>query len=107
MCSFGDFAALSHPVDLCTAKLLKTCVCDGIIAPGYDPEALIVLRAKKKGTFIVLQADESFVAPEVEFRELGGVVFSQRRNDVLFTAQRLGKVVVMGSGLQESTTAAG
>lgn len=107
MCSFGDFAAISHTVDLCTAKLLKTCVCDGIIAPAYEPEALAVLKAKKKGAFIVLQADESYAAPLLEYRELGGVVFSQRRNDALFAADRLANVVVPGQDLQRGTETAG
>lgn len=70
MCSFGDFVALSHFVDIDTARVLKGEVSDGIIAPGFDPEALEILKAKKKGTFIVLQADESFKPPHVEFREV-------------------------------------
>jgi len=95
MCSFGDFAAVSHEVDLSTALLFKAEVSDGLIAPGYSPEALEVLRAKKKGQFIVLQADETFVPPEEEFRELFGVVFRQRRNATLFSpAQHLTRVVV-------------
>jgi phosphoribosylaminoimidazolecarboxamide formyltransferase/IMP cyclohydrolase len=63
MCSFGDFAAISHIVDVSTAMVFKTEVCDGIIAPGFEPEALEILRAKKKGAFICLKADEAFVAP--------------------------------------------
>ena len=55
MCSFGDFAALSDVVDVATAKVMKIEVCDGIIAPGFEPEALEILKAKKKGAFIVLQ----------------------------------------------------
>jgi len=93
MCSFGDFVAISHIVDMSTAMTLKTEVCDGIVAPGYEPEALEILKSKKKGGFIVLQADESFIAPVVEFREMYGVVFSQRRNDVLITSKHMQKVV--------------
>ena len=70
MCSFGDFVAISHVVDLSTALVLKTEVCDGIVAPGYEPEALEILKNKKKGGFIVLLADESFIAPVVEYREV-------------------------------------
>jgi phosphoribosylaminoimidazolecarboxamide formyltransferase/IMP cyclohydrolase len=91
-------------VDLCTAKLLKPLVCDGIIAPAYEPEALALLRGKKKGAFIVLQAEADFQPPVEEFRELYGVAFSQRRNDRVFTEDLLNNVVVVGSGLQEGTT---
>lgn len=90
--SFGDFAAVSHVIDVATAQVLKTEVCDGIIAPGFEPEALAILKAKKKGGFIVLEADESFVAPLVEFREMYGVTFSQRRNDALITPSMLNNI---------------
>jgi phosphoribosylaminoimidazolecarboxamide formyltransferase/IMP cyclohydrolase len=96
MCSFGDFAAVSHVIDVATAKVFKAEVCDGIIAPGFEPEALEILKAKKKGGFIILQADESFIAPLIEFREVYGVTFSQRRNDALFTPDHLKKVVAGG-----------
>jgi phosphoribosylaminoimidazolecarboxamide formyltransferase / IMP cyclohydrolase len=93
MCSFGDFAAISDFVDEATAKVFKAEVCDGLIAPGFSPEALEILKAKKKGGFILLQADEKFMAPVVEFREMYGLAFSQRRNDALFTADHLKKIV--------------
>lgn len=92
LCSFGDFAAVSHVVDVATAKVLKVEVSDGIIAPGYEPEALEILKQKKKGAFIVLQADESFIAPVLEFREVYGMGFSQRRNDTLITPSHLEKI---------------
>lgn len=101
MCSFGDFAAISHVVDVATAKVFKAEVCDGIIAPGFEPEALEILKAKKKGAFIVLQADENFVAPVVEFREMYGVTFAQRRNDTLFTVNHLEQIVTKNKGLPE------
>merc|ERR1712072_12995 len=66
MCSFGDFVAISHEVDVATANILKIEVSDGIIAPGFEPEAEEILKAKKGGKFIVLQADEDFVFPEME-----------------------------------------
>lgn len=100
MCSFGDFVAISHPVDVSTAKVLKTEVCDGIIAPAFEPEALEILKAKKKGGFIVLQADERYVAPLEEFREVFGTVMMQRRNDVIFTEAHLKKLVT-GTALPE------
>lgn len=89
MCSFGDFAAVSHVIDVSTANTFKTEVCDGIIAPGYEPEALEILKGKKKGAFIILEADESFTAPMEEFREVFGVTFSQKRNDAIVTPAML------------------
>merc|ERR1719473_749350 len=77
MCSFGDFVAISHEVDMATAMILKIEVSDGIIAPSYNPEALEVLKAKKGGNFIILNADPSFVPPEQEFRTVGGMGFVQ------------------------------
>ncbi len=102
MCSFGDFVAVSHIIDVSTAKVLKNEVCDGIVAPGFEPEALEILKAKKKGGFIVLQADETFVAPVIEFREVYGVTFSQKRNDVIFTPSYLNKVTTKNKNLPAS-----
>jgi len=93
MCSFGDFVALSHEVDVATAMILKIEVSDGIIAPSFVPEALEILKAKKGGGFIVLKADPNFVPPVKEYRTAGGVGFMQKRNDVVFEAARLDKVV--------------
>merc|ERR1719473_1261597 len=67
MCSFGDFVAVSHTVDIATAQILKIEVSDGIIAPAFDPDALEVLKTKKGGNFIILKADPGFVPPEQEF----------------------------------------
>jgi phosphoribosylaminoimidazolecarboxamide formyltransferase/IMP cyclohydrolase len=93
MCSFGDFVAISHQVDVATAQILKIEVSDGIIAPGFDSEALEILKAKKQGKFIVLKADPKFTAPEMEYRMMGGLGFVQKRNDVLFARTHLEKVV--------------
>jgi len=93
LCSFGDFAALSDVVDKDTAMVLKTEVSDGIIAPGYDPEALEILKAKKSGAFIVLKADPSFEPPENEYREVFGQGFMQKRNDCVISKDSLSKVV--------------
>jgi len=82
LCSFGDFAALSDPVDDETANILKTEVSDGIIAPAFSEKALEILKAKKQGGYIILQADPSYEAPEQEYREVYGVVFSQKRNSL-------------------------
>jgi phosphoribosylaminoimidazolecarboxamide formyltransferase/IMP cyclohydrolase len=93
MCSYGDFAALSHPVDEATARQFQTAVCDGVIAPGYTPEALAILTKKKKGAFIVLQSRPDFVFDQVEYRELSGVVLSQARNSTLVNQEHLQNIV--------------
>jgi len=84
--SFGDFVALSDPVDLETANFLKGVVSDGIVAPAYEPEALEVLCSKKKGGFIVLRGDPNFVPPQRESREVFGMRLSQDRNNRLVAA---------------------
>jgi len=89
MSSFGDFVAVSDIVDEATALILKREVSDGIIAPGYEPEALAILTQKKGGKFIVLEASPNFQMPPVEYREVSGMTFVQKRNDVLFTAEHL------------------
>lgn len=92
-CSFGDFVALSEPVDEVTANFLKTVVSDGIIAPGYDAKALATLSGKKNGAFIVLEADASFVPPARESREIFGVRLTQDRNAHVFSERDLKDVV--------------
>jgi phosphoribosylaminoimidazolecarboxamide formyltransferase / IMP cyclohydrolase len=92
-CSFGDFVALSEPVDEVTANFLKTVVSDGIVAPGYEPKALATLASKKNGAFIVLEADASFVPPARESREIFGMRLSQDRNDHVFSERDLEHVV--------------
>ena len=73
--SFGDFIGLSRKVDLSTAEFIRKMVSDGIIAPGYDEDALKILKEKKGGKYIILQSDPEFIYPELEFREVAGVVF--------------------------------
>jgi phosphoribosylaminoimidazolecarboxamide formyltransferase/IMP cyclohydrolase len=92
-CSFGDFVALSEPVDEVTANFLKSVVSDGIIAPGYHPSALATLSAKKGGAFIVLEVDPSFEPPAREVRELFGVRLTQDRNAHVFSELDLKDVV--------------
>lgn len=92
--SFGDFVALSEPVDDATAEFLKGVVSDGIIAPGYSASALATLTGKKQGAFIVLQADSSFTPPERETREIFGVRLTQSRNNRVFSLDDLNDVVV-------------
>ncbi len=92
-CSFGDFAALSDPVDTATAKFLKGVVSDGIVAPDFEPEALEILKGKKGGGFIVLRADAGFRAPERETREVFGMRLTQDRNNRMVCASDLDEVI--------------
>ena len=80
--SFGDFIALSRKVDLNTAEVVRKMVSDGIIAPGFDNDALILLKEKKGGKYLILAANPEFKIPELEFREVAGVGFSQLRNTI-------------------------
>jgi phosphoribosylaminoimidazolecarboxamide formyltransferase/IMP cyclohydrolase len=99
MSSFGDFAALSDPVDLATAEVFRSEVSDGLIAPGFAPEALAILKAKKGGAFIVLEADPDYRPPDTELKEVFGVAFTQRRNDVLLGREHLRRVVTAAQKL--------
>jgi phosphoribosylaminoimidazolecarboxamide formyltransferase/IMP cyclohydrolase len=90
--SFGDFVALSDTVDTATANFLKVQVSDGIVAPGYEPDALEILKNKKKGSFVVMQADADFRAPSRERREMFGMALTQERNGELVTDRHLSDV---------------
>ncbi|TDO54207.1 phosphoribosylaminoimidazolecarboxamide formyltransferase/IMP cyclohydrolase [Kribbella sp. VKM Ac-2571] len=93
--SYGDFVAVSHPVDLELAMVLKRVVSDGIIAPGYDEGVVEILAAKKRGTYLVLEADPEFEPPAEEVRELYGVRLTQER-DALPVPRDLPDDVVLG-----------
>jgi phosphoribosylaminoimidazolecarboxamide formyltransferase/IMP cyclohydrolase len=93
MCSFGDFCAVSDTVDEDTAKILKKEVSDGIVAPGYTPEALAILKGKKAGKFIILEAVSGYDAGEFEYREVYGMTFSQKRNVVIVGKDNMKNVV--------------
>ena len=82
MSSFGDFIALSDVCDVDTARLIKREVSDGVIAPGYEPEALEILKAKKKGAYNVIQIDESYVPAPAEVKQVYGISFEQGRNEL-------------------------
>ncbi|KAL7498064.1 hypothetical protein ACHAWT_006155 [Skeletonema menzelii] len=99
MCSFGDYAAVSDIVDEDTALILKKEVSDGIVAPGYSPEALEILKSKKGGKFIVLEAKADFKPDAVEYREVYGMTFCQKRNDIVITKEHMTKNVVTKGGL--------
>jgi phosphoribosylaminoimidazolecarboxamide formyltransferase/IMP cyclohydrolase len=102
MSSFGDFAALSDPVDPPTAQLLAREVSDGVIAPGYAAEALEVLKQKKGGKYVILQIDPNYTPPPTESREVFGITFEQRRHDRTVTRQDLTNIVTANRDLPES-----
>jgi len=91
--SFGDWAALSEPVDVPTARLLKREVSDGVIAPGYEEGALAILKEKKKGNYAIIEIDPEYKAPEVEQRDVFGIVFEQKHNDAVLSKDMLSNVV--------------
>lgn len=89
MSSYGDFIALSDTCDLATALLIKREVSDGVIAPDYTPEALDILREKRKGTYVVLKMDEEYRPAPVESKQVFGITFEQGRNEIDLTGDSL------------------
>ena len=81
MCSFGDWVALSDVCDVATAKLIQREVSDGVIAPGYEPEALEILKTKRKGAYNIVEIDPNFVPDPVERKQVYGITFEQGRNN--------------------------
>lgn len=102
MSSFGDFIALSDPCDVATAKIIKREVSDGIIAPGYEPEALEILKAKKKGNYNVIEIDPSYVPASVEHKEVFGITFEQGRNELQINEELLSNIVTENKEIPES-----
>ena len=101
MSSFGDFISLSDVCDVDTAKLIKREVSDGVIAPGYEPEALEILKAKKKGNYNVIQIDENFVPAPLEHKEVFGVTFEQGRQELEIDDAMLSNIVTENKELTE------
>ncbi|MDE5753583.1 MAG: phosphoribosylaminoimidazolecarboxamide formyltransferase [Oscillospiraceae bacterium] len=93
MSSYGDFIALSDKVDVCTAKMIQREVSDGVIAPAYDPEALEILKSKRKGTYCILQMDENYKPDPVERKQVYGVTFEQGRNELAINQELLSNIV--------------
>ena len=89
MSSYGDFIALSDICDEATALLIKREVSDGVIAPGYTPEALEILRAKRKGTYVILQMDTQYRPAPTERKQVFGVTFEQGRNEINLNSNNL------------------
>ena len=93
LCSYGDWAALSDVCDAATAAYLKPEVSDGIIAPGYTPEALAILKSKKKGGYNVVQIDPDYVPAPQEHKDVFGITFEQGRNEIVLDESLLGNIV--------------
>ena len=101
MSSFGDFISLSDVCDVSTAKLIKREVSDGVIAPGYEPEALELLKAKKKGNYCVIEIDPEYVPAPIEQKDVFGVTFEQGRNELVINDELFANVVTENKEIPE------
>ncbi len=101
MSSFGDFISLSDVCDVATAKLIKREVSDGVIAPGYEPEALEILKAKKKGNYAVIEIDPDYEPAPIEHKEVYGITFEQGRNELVIDDELLANVVTDNKEIPE------
>lgn len=101
MSSFGDFISLSDVCDVATAKLIKREVSDGVIAPGYEPEALEILKSKKNGNYNVILIDPDYVPEELERKQVFGVVFEQGHNNLKIDKEMLKNIVTENKNLTE------
>ena len=102
MCSFGDWVALSDVCDVTTALMLKREVSDGIIAPGYEPEALEILKTKKKGNYNIVEIDPDYVPDPIETKQVFGITFQQGRNNFEINRELLQNIVTENKDLPES-----
>ena len=101
MSSFGDFIALSDVCDVCTAQLIKREVSDGVIAPGYEPEALEILKSKKKGGYNVIQIDPSYEPAPLERKQVFGITFEQGHNNLKIDRSLLKNIVTENKELPD------
>ncbi len=101
MSSFGDFISLSDVCDVATAKLIKREVSDGVIAPGYESEALEILKAKKNGNYAVIKIDPNYVPKKLERKEVFGVTFEQGRNELVIDDDFFANIVTENKDLTE------
>ncbi|MCR5451336.1 MAG: phosphoribosylaminoimidazolecarboxamide formyltransferase [Lachnospiraceae bacterium] len=101
MSSFGDFIALSDVCDVSTAKIIAREVSDGVIAPGYDPEALEILKGKKKGGYNVIKIDPDYEPRELEIKEVYGISFEQGRNELVIDDDFFANVVTKNKTLSD------
>jgi len=102
MCSFGDWVALSDVCDVTTALLIKREVSDGVIAPGYEPEALEILKSKRKGSYNIVKIDPDFIPAPVERKQVYGITFEQGRNNYEINPSLFENIVTANKDLPES-----
>ena len=102
MCSFGDWVALSEVCDVTTAKMIKREVSDGVIAPGYEPEALEILKSKRGGKYNIVKIDPDYVPAETEHKQVFGITFEQGRNNFKIDRELLANVVTKNKNLPAS-----
>ena len=102
MCSFGDFAALSDVCDAVTARLIKREVSDGVIAPGYEPEALEILKSKRKGGYNIVEIDPEYIPDPTERKQVFGITFEQGRNNFKIDESLLENIVSESREMPES-----
>ena len=102
MCSFGDWVALSDVCDVTTAKLIKREVSDGIIAPGYEPEALEILKSKRNGNYNIVKIDPNYVPAPQETKQVYGITFEQGRNNFKIDEELLSNLVTENKNLPDS-----
>ncbi len=102
MSSFGDFISLSDVCDVSTAKIIKREVSDGVLAPGYEPEALEILKTKKNGAYNVIEIDPSYMPAPVETKDVFGITFEQGRNHLKIDESCLSNIVTKNKEIPES-----
>jgi phosphoribosylaminoimidazolecarboxamide formyltransferase / IMP cyclohydrolase len=100
--SYGDFISLSDPCDAATARLIAREVSDGIIAPGYDDEALAILKGKRKGSYPVIQIDGRYEPAALEHKDVFGIIFEQHRNDLKITTDLFTSIPTKNKEIPES-----
>ena len=101
MSSYGDFIALSDTCDVTTAKMIQREVSDGIIAPDYTPEALEILKSKRKGTYNIIKIDADYVPDEIERKQVYGITFEQGRNNLLIDNSMLENVITANKNIPD------
>ena len=101
MSSYGDFIALSDTCDITTAKMIQREVSDGIIAPDYTPEALEILKSKRKGTYNIIKIDADYVPDEIERKQVYGITFEQGRNNLLIDNSMLENVITANKNIPD------
>ena len=102
MCSFGDWVALSDVCDVTTAKMIAREVSDGIIAPGYEPEALEILKGKRKGSYNIVKIDPNYTPDPIEHKQVYGITFEQGRNNFEINEALLSNIVTENKDMPDS-----